>query len=319
MADRASQLTIGTRGSALALRQSEWVAGELRRLHPGLDVELLIIRTRGDRIIDRPLTEVGGKGLFVKEIESALLSGDVDLAVHSLKDVPTETPPGLALAAFPPREDPRDVLVCRGAAGLAALPPGARVATSSLRRIAQLRHVRRDLVFVPIRGNVDTRLRKLHEGEADAVVLAGAGLVRLGLTSVITEWLSPGVCVPAAGQGILCLETRDDDPTTRALVAPLDSPASRACAEAERGVVAALQGGCDIPLGVLGGVRESVLHLIAALADLQGSRLIRAEGEGSLGDSSAVGEDVARRLRDLGAEQTIAGCRKAGLGGPDQG
>jgi hydroxymethylbilane synthase len=313
--DRA--LRIGTRGSALALRQSEWVAGELRRLHPDLGVELLIIKTRGDQIIDRPLTEVGGKGLFVKEIESALLSRHVDLAVHSLKDVPTETPSGLALAAFPPREDPRDVLVCREAAGLAALLPGARVATSSLRRMAQLRHARPDLAFVPLRGNVDTRLRKLREGQADAVVLAGAGLIRLGLTSLITEWLTPAVCVPAAGQGILCLETRADDVTTRALLAPLDSPASRACAAAERQVVAALQGGCEIPLGVLAEVRDFALHLVAALGDVRGERLIWAEAEGPLDHPAVAAEVLAGRLRELGAEQIVARCQNPGLSTPE--
>ncbi len=313
-------LRIGTRGSALALRQSEWVASELRRLNPGLEVALAVIKTRGDQIIDRPLTEVGGKGLFVKEIESALLAGDVDLAVHSLKDVPTETPEGLALIAFPPREDPRDVLVCRDASGLADLPPGAQVATSSLRRMAQLKHVRPDLAFVPIRGNVDTRLRKLREGEADAVVLAGAGLVRLGLAEVITEWLSTDLSVPAAGQGILCLEGRADDAWTRALVAPLDSPASRTCAEAERAVVAALEGGCEIPLGVLAQGKwcqthfptsEKVsdtfsIHLIAALATLDGSRILREEGVGSADDPQAVARDVVARLRAHGAAEIIA-------------
>jgi hydroxymethylbilane synthase len=299
-------LRIGTRGSALALRQSEWVAAELRRLHRGLEVALAIIKTRGDKIIDRPLTEVGGKGLFVKEIESALLAGDVDLAVHSLKDVPTETPEALALLAFPPREDPRDVLVCRDAAGLADLHPGAQVATSSLRRMAQLKHVRPDLSFVPIRGNVDTRLRKLREGEADVVVLAGAGLIRLGLPEVITEWLSLEICVPAAGQGTLCLEGRADDARTRALVAPLDSPASRTSALAERAVVAALEGGCEIPLGVLAETRDGNLHLVAALAALDGSRILREEGVGSADDPQALARGVVARLRARGAAEIIA-------------
>ncbi len=306
------RLIIGTRGSALALRQSEWVASELRRLHDGLDVQLIIIKTRGDKIIDRPLTEVGGKGLFVKEIEAALLSGDVDLAVHSLKDMPTEVPEGLALVAFPPREDPCDVLVCRQATGLADLPPGAKVATSSLRRMAQIKHLRPDLTFVPIRGNVDTRLRKLREGEADAIILAGAGLIRLGLAEVITEWLSVSQCVPAAGQGILCLEARAADADTRALAAPLDSPPSRVCAEGERAVVAALEGGCEIPLGVLAEVRGAELHLTAALAALDGSQVLRAEATGGVDDALALANEVVTRLRELGAEALIAGCQEVG-------
>ncbi len=329
MPDHHLKLRIGTRGSALALRQSEWVAGELRRLHAGLEVQLVIINTRGDRIIDRSLTQVGGKGLFVKEIESALLAGEVDLAVHSLKDVPTDTPPALALAAFPPREDPRDVLVCRRAGssappekgggavrsslssslGLASLPADATVGTSSLRRVAQLKHVRPDLRFVPLRGNVDTRLRKLDEDQADAVVLAGAGLLRLGLTPVITEWLSPDLCVPAAGQGILCVETRQDDAPTRALLDSLDSPVSRACAETERRVVAALQAACEIPLGVLAEVRDCRLHVVAALAEVDGSRVIRVKAEGSVDEPVSAANGVVARLLELGAGEIMARCR----------
>jgi hydroxymethylbilane synthase len=291
-------LRLGTRGSALALAQSQWVAGELRRLHPRLEVELVTITTRGDRILDRALSQVGGKGLFVTEIENALLASEIDLAVHSLKDVPTEQPPGLTLVAFPQRVDPRDVLVSREKKRLGDLRPGAVIATSSLRRTAQLRHARPDLQFVPIRGNVDTRVRKMQLGQADAVVLAAAGLIRLGRTKWIAEHLDPEVCLPAAGQGILCLEARAGDGATLDLLAPFDCQASRLCAGAERYVVGALGGSCQVPIGVLAEMRGEGLTVRAVVADVQGERVLRASGESP--------EAVVARLREMGADELLA-------------
>ena len=300
MSANAPHLRLGTRGSALALAQSGWIAGELRRLHPGLAIEFVTITTKGDRILDRALSQVGGKGLFVTEIENALLAGEIDLAVHSLKDVPTEQPPGLALAAFPPREDPRDVLVSRNDRQLADLPPGAVIATSSLRRTAQLRHARPDLQFTPIRGNVDTRIRKMRLGQADAVVLAAAGLIRLGRVEWIAEHLEPDVCLPAAGQGILCLETREDDAGTRELLGPLDSSESRDCAEAERHVIAALGGSCQVPIGALAEQNDGALRIRAMVSDPQGERLLRASG--------GAPEAVVAQLREMGADELLAEC-----------
>ena len=300
MSANALRLRLGTRGSALALAQSGWVAAELRRLHPGLAVEFVTITTKGDRILDRALNQVGGKGLFVTEIENALLSGEIDLAVHSLKDVPTEQPAGLTLAAFPPREDPRDVLVSRDKLRLADLPPGAVIATSSLRRTAQLRHARPDLQFTPIRGNVDTRIRKMRLGQADAVVLAAAGLIRLGRAEWIADHLDPEVCLPPAGQGILCLEARASDQPTLDLLQPMDSPTSRLCAEAERHVVAALGGSCQVAMGVLAEVQDERLSIRAMVSDLQGERLLRASG--------GTAEAVVTQLRAAGADELLAQC-----------
>lgn len=293
-------LRLGTRGSALALAQSRWVARELIRQHPGLNIEFVTIATKGDLIVDRALSRVGGKGLFVTEIENALLAGEIEFAVHSLKDVPTERPEGLVFAAFPERIDPRDVLVSRGNRKLSDLPPGSVIGTSSLRRSAQLGHLRPDLSFAPIRGNVDTRVRKMQLGQSDAVVLAAAGLIRLGRTELIAEYLDPDTCLPAAGQGILCLETRADDEDTRKLLSSMDSPVCRVCAEAERQVVAALAGGCQVPIGVLAEVRESTLTIRAMVSDLEGQRVLRASGD--------TPETVVRRLRDLGADTLLADC-----------
>jgi len=290
-------LRLGTRGSALALAQSRAVARELARLHPDLHVEFVTITTKGDRILDRELSQVGGKGLFVTEIETALLAGDIDLAVHSLKDVPTEQPEGLVLAAFPERADPRDVLVSRDNRKLAELRTGAVIATSSLRRTAQLRHLRPDLQFVPIQGNVDTRVRKMRLGQADAVALAAAGLIRLGRAEWIAEYLDPEVCLPAAGQGILCLEAREDDAATRELLAPLDSPASRVCGEAERQVVAALGGSCQVPMAVLAELAQERLQIRAVVSDLQGETVLRASGE--------TAEAVVTQLHEMGAEKLL--------------
>ncbi len=301
-----STVRIGTRGSMLALWQSKWVGSELARLHDGVEAELEIIKTRGDKIQDTPLAKVGGKGLFVKEIETALLSGDVDLAVHSLKDVPTEQPEGLYLAAFPERVDWRDALISRDGSALADLPEGALIGTSSLRRVAQLKRARPDLRFDALRGNVDTRLRKLQEGQADAIILACAGLDRLGYSQVITERLAPDVMLPAAGQGILAIEAREDDARTLDLLKPMDCAASRACATAERHVIAALDGSCQVPIGALARVREETFVVEALVASLDGTRVLRANADGQADQAEALAADVVRSLLGQGAAAILA-------------
>lgn len=241
--------TFATRKSALALAQSRAFAAALKAAHPGLELSEKHVTTSGDRIQDRPLADIGGKGLFVKEIEEALLAGEADFAVHSIKDVPAALPPGLALVCIPKREDPRDVLVSPAFKTLAGLPKGARVGTSSLRRAVSLKSARADLEIVPMRGNVDTRLRKVDGGECDAIVLARAGLVRLGLQARATEILEPHVSLPAVGQGALGIEARIDDRAIEKLLAPLDHAETAFCVYAERGVLEALGGDCKTPLG----------------------------------------------------------------------
>jgi hydroxymethylbilane synthase len=285
-------IRLGTRGSKLATTQSGGIAGQLTTL--GCKVEIVVIKTTGDRFPDRPVDQFTGKGVFVAEIEQALLRGEVDLAVHSLKDLPGEMTAGLALAATPVREDPRDALIGRAAPTLAELPSGARVGTSSLRRRAQLLALRSDLEMQEMRGNVDTRLRKLDEGQYDAICLAAAGLRRLGLAERITEYFDTRGVLPAAGQGSLALQTREDDAETRAAVAPLHDKATGLAVRAERAVLAALGGGCQLPLGVFATVGDGRITIRAVLCSLDGATLIRAEGEGATPE--AVGLQVAREL-----------------------
>jgi hydroxymethylbilane synthase len=272
------KLTYATRKSPLALAQCRAFVAALVRANDGLDTAELLVTTTGDRIQDRPLSEVGGKGLFVKEIEEALLDGRADLAVHSVKDVPARLPEGLVLACLPRRADPRDVLVAPRHGGLASLPPGARVGTSSLRRIMSLGRARPDLVFVPVRGNVDTRLRKVDAGEIDAIVLAGAGLARLGLEARVTEWLSPEVSLPAIGQGALGIEIRAADEAARAALAPLHDAETAVAVAAERGVMVALDGDCRTPIAAYGTrtADGEDLELRVMIADPDGSRVRQA-------------------------------------------
>lgn len=277
-------------------------------------MELVEIVTRGDRFLDVSLSKIGGKGLFVKEIEQALLDRRIDLAVHSMKDVPAEMDGGLVVAAVPPREDPRDALVSRDGRRLEELPPGAVVGTSSLRRVAQLSRYRRDLRFIPLRGNVDTRLRKLDGGEVEAVVLAAAGLIRLGLGHRIVQYLDPEICVPAAGQGALAVQCRADDEETRTALAALDDPDTRKAVEAERACLAGLGGGCQVPAGAYAEIRDGQIRLTAVVARPEGSELLRAVVQGD--DPVAVGRKAARDLIDLGADAVLLEARKeAEIGG----
>ena len=301
------ELVIGTRGSPLAVAQSEWVAGALRGAAGGCAVRLQQIRTTGDRLAGMPLAEVGGKGLFVKEIEEALLAGRVDLAVHSLKDVPAELPAGLVLAAFPEREDPRDVLVSRTGAGLDALPEGAVVGTGSLRRQAQLLDGRPDLKVVPIRGNVDTRLRKLDAGEMDAIVLAAAGLRRLGLMGRVTEFLATDRLIPAIGQGALALEVRERDLAGEpgAAARTLDHGPTRAAVSAERAFLRRLGGDCKTPVAAHAEIAGGRIALRAALASPDGTRVVRGQAAARLSDAEDLGRTLAEEILARGGRAIL--------------
>ena len=299
-------MRLGTRGSALALWQAEWIASQLHAR--GISVELIRIQTSGD-VSAQPLQAGGGQGLFTKEIQRALLDDRIDLAVHSLKDLPTEPVPGLALVAVPPRESCGDVLVSNVARCLADLPPQAHVGTGSRRRRCQLLHHRPDLRVGDIRGNVDTRLRKLDEGEYDAIILAEAGLKRLGWSHRIAEVIPPSVMLPAVGQGALGVETRSDDLATRRALAPLNDTASHAAVLAERALLAELRGGCLAPVGAWGRVADDRLVLEGAVLSLDGGRRVAASAAGSLEEAHEVGVRVARQLLDQGAQELIAAAR----------
>lgn len=305
MAAAPLRLTIGTRGSALARWQAEWVKTRLLAAHPGIEVSLAIIKTTGDKILDVPLAKVGGKGLFVKEIEEALLAGTIDVAVHSMKDVPTRLPDALHLAAIPAREIPYDAVVSRAGVPLANLPAGATIGTSSLRRQAQLLAYRPDFKIASLRGNLDTRLRKVEEGAMDAVVLAAAGLRRLGWEARITEILSPAICLPAIGQGALGIECRREDARVNGLVTVLDDADSRLCVEAERAFLARLEGGCQVPIAAHGTLAGGRLRLAGLIAGVRGEQVLRDELAGSPGDGPVLGRELAERLLGRGGDAIL--------------
>jgi len=294
-------LRIGTRGSPMALRQTALVRDRLLAAHPQLAapgaVEIVTIRTTGDRVQDRRLSEIGGKGLFTKEIEEALLAGQIDLAVHSLKDVATWLPDGLEIACVLPRADPRDVLLSAKAASLATLPGGARIGTASLRRQAQLLRRRPDLTVVPIRGNADTRIRKMAAGEVDALVLALCGLERLDQAHRATEILPREVMLPAVGQGALAIEARSGEDELRRLLEPLHDPTTAACVAAERAMLAALDGSCRTPIAGLAALDGDRLTIDGLLLKPDGSAEIRARRAGAIGDASAVGSELGGELK----------------------
>jgi hydroxymethylbilane synthase len=301
-----ARLTIATRRSRLALWQAEHVKARLEAQHPGLAVALLALSTRGDELLQERLDKVGGKGLFVKELEQALADGRADLAVHSMKDVPAALPEGFVLAAILEREDPRDALVCGSDRDLAALPPGARVGTSSLRRAAQIAARHPHLELLTLRGNVETRIAKLDRGEYEAILLAAAGLKRLGLEQRIRRCLSVDESLPAPGQaalGVECLAARAD---VAALIAPLAHAPSAACVRAERAVSLALGGSCTIPLGAYAELAGGRLSLRALVAAPDGKRIARAECSGAAGDPEGLGAAAARLLRERGAGEILA-------------
>jgi hydroxymethylbilane synthase len=312
-----TQLTIATRGSLLALWQANHVKAALEAARPGLHVELLVLKTQGDKIQDVPLAQVGGKGLFVKEIEEALLDGRAQLAVHSMKDVPTELAPGLIMAAVSQREDARDALVGqKPGQTLVGLARGARVGTSSLRRSCQLRAARPDLVIATLRGNVDTRLRKLDEGQHDAIVLAVAGLVRLGHGARIGERLPPAISLPAIGQGVLGLETRSDDAATIELVrSALHDVDSADAVAAERAFLGRLQGGCQTPIAGHATVAGRELELEGLVGSPDGSIMLRERIRGPRVDPAKLGTTLADRLLGRGAAELLATARAAAPAG----
>jgi hydroxymethylbilane synthase len=292
-------LVIGSRGSQLALWQAKWIAARLAEC--GHETRIEIIKTTGDKITDVPLAKVGTKGLFTKEIEEALLDGRIDLAIHSLKDLPTEVPAGLTLAAVPEREDPRDAVV---GARLSDLPAGAIVGTSSLRRAAQLRVTRPDLVIESVRGNLDTRLRKLDEGQYRAIVLAAAGLTRLGWANRIAEVLSPEVMCPAVGQGALAVETRAEG-EARDICAALDDAGTRAAVTAERAVLAALGGGCQVPIGAYAALAGDELRLVGVVIAPDGGHAVRKSSAGRVADAEVIGRLVGQELLNDGAREIL--------------
>ena len=299
-------VVIGTRGSPLARIQAEEVAAALRRQHPGREIRLQVVQSRGDRDREASLVDMG-LGVFTGELEAALQAGDVDVAVHSLKDLPTETPDGLTIAAVPPRQDPRDVLVSRDGATLDRLVPRARVGTSSPRRAALVLALRPDLDLLPIRGNVETRLRKAMDGEYDAVVLAAAGLRRLGLEGNAAEVFDPAVFVPAPGQGALAVEVRADDREVVELVAPLAHHPTAAAVSAERAFLRSLGGGCRVPVGAYGRVEGETLLLTGLVVSEDGSRVYRTTLGGSACDPEDLGQRLAREVLAMSASALVAG------------
>lgn len=294
------KLVVATRGSKLALAQAGLVADLLRAAHSGLEIELTIVQTKGDLVLDRALSKIGDKGLFVKEIEQALLERSADLAVHSCKDLPSVIPDGLLLAAFPPREDPRDVLISRHDLTLHTLPVGARVGTSSLRRACQLRHTRPDLHVVDLRGNVDTRLRKAQTGDYDAIVLAAAGLKRLDLQAAITEVFEPDTLVPMVGQGALAIECRADDSEVQRLLAPLNDVRTAAAVLAERAFLRRLEGGCQVPIAAHATLEASNLRLLGLIGTPDGMQLVRDDRRAPVADAEQLGVALAETLLAAG-------------------
>jgi len=296
------QIRIGTRASALALWQAEWVKSELEKKYPGTSVTLTKIKTTGDKILDVPLAKVGGKGLFVKEIEEAMLEGEIDIAVHSMKDVPTFFPDGLHLSCITKREDPRDALLTRDKMKFKDLPKGANVGTSSLRRQAQLMHVRPDFVISQLRGNVDTRLRKLKEGQYDAIILAAAGVKRLGLAENVSEYIDPEISLPAIGQGALGIECRVDDRELNDLIAFFNHADTRTCVTGERALLRRLEGGCQVPIACYGEIKDGQLHLTGLVGSVDGKRIIKDAINGAPEKAEKLGVMLAEKLLSRGAD-----------------
>ena len=300
-----ASIKIGTRGSRLALWQANWVQSAIQLLNPSLPIKIVTVKTLGDKILDTPLAMVGGKGLFVKEIEEALRDGRVDLAVHSLKDMPADIPAGLCIGPVPERESPHDVLISKSGLPLARLPNGARIGTSSLRRAAQLLHQRPDVTILPLRGNLDTRIRKLETEDIDAIVLAAAGLKRLNLENKITEYLDSSSMLPAVGQGALCLELRKDDARTAAIVAGLNHPETQAVVRGERAFLNRLEGGCQVPIAAHGVITNGRFSLQGLVANLDGSVIVRDTLSGPVAESAKIGITLAERLLSMGAKEIL--------------
>lgn len=297
------RIIIGSRGSQLALWQANWVKDRLAAA--GHDLEIRVIKTTGDKLANIPLTQSGTKGLFIKEIEEALVAQAIDLAVHSLKDLPVEQPEGLTVSVVPEREDARDVLISRDGRAFSELPAGARIGTGSLRRQSQLRRLRADLEIIPLRGNLDTRLKKLDRGDCEAVVLAAAGVRRLGLAARITEYFSPEQLCSAVGQGALAIEIREDNEGMRKAVAPLDHAPTHRAVLAERAMLRHLGGGCQVPIAAYAAPDSGQMRLVGVVASLDGADLVRASGLGPASEPEALGAVVARDLLEQGARAIL--------------
>jgi hydroxymethylbilane synthase len=316
-----TQLTIGSRGSKLALWQAEWMRARLRSLYPQTEVSIEVIKTSGDVLKDAPLAVIGGQGVFTKELEEALLDGRIDLAVHSLKDLPTVLPGGLRIAAVTEREDARDALVLRAGVdverpSIGNLPPGAIVGTSSPRRISQLKHLRPDLAVKELRGNVDTRLRKLDAGDYDAIILASAGLRRLGLAERISAPVGTEEMLPAVGQGALGIETREADAETVMMVAAVEDERTRAACTAERALLRELGGGCQLPIAAHAVVTDGRLRMGGLVALPSGESVVRDSVEGLAAEAEQLGVELARRLRGRGADRLLAELPAQGRSAP---
>lgn len=303
---KKKKLVVGTRSSQLALWQADYVISCLQERYPGLELEKRLMTTKGDQILNAPLAKIGGKGLFTKELETAMLEGEIDLAVHSLKDMPVVVPEGLVITAITERADPGDALVSPRYNSFEELPQGAKVGTSSLRRKAQLLHARPDLQIHDLRGNVNTRLRKMEEEGFDAIILAAAGLKRLGFQDRIRQLLPQALCLPAVGQGALAIETRLADAATREMLAFLNDPATRACTMAERSFLAAVEGGCQVPVGVHAVMTEpEQLQVEAIIASLDGKTLLRDSLTGAADDAQQMGTELANKLLDQGGREIL--------------
>ncbi len=301
----SQELRIGTRGSQLALYQASWVKEKLIQLHPPLKATLIKIKTTGDKIQDTPLAKIGGKGLFVKEIEEALIQKKIDLAVHSIKDVPTELPKGLHLSAITKREDPRDVFISKEGTLLKDLPQGAKIGTSSLRRQAQLLHFRSDFEIIPLRGNLDTRLKKLKTMNLDGIILAYAGVKRLSFENRITEIIPTEISLPAIGQGALGIETRIDDEETEERIRFLNDPSSAIVISAERAFLKKLGGGCQVPIAAFGQIVDSTLQIDGIVGTIDGKRLIHHHVEGTIEEAESLGIELANVLLNKGAGEIL--------------
>ncbi len=300
------KITIGTRGSPLALWQANWIKGQLEELHKETTVELVIIKTSGDKIQDVPLAKVGGKGLFTKEIEESMLKYESDIAIHSMKDVPVKLPPGLAISVVTKREDPHDALISRNNIKLADLPKGAKVGTGSFRRTTQLLSYRPDLEVVPMRGNLETRLKKLETEGLDAIILAAAGLKRLGMAANITEIIPPEIMLPGGGQGAVGIESRSEDMSIMNMIFALDDEDTHTAVDAERAFLTRLQGGCQVPIGVYATVQEETIHIRGLVGSLDGKTILKAEKTGPTENPQWLGNELAREILGMGADKILA-------------
>lgn len=306
------RLRLGTRGSRLALWQADWVAREMQRLHPTLQIEMKVIKTQGDKILDVALSKIGDKGLFTKEIENELLAGEIDLAVHSMKDLPTILPSGLVVGAVLPRENPQDVLISSQGFNLETMPRGGRIGTSSLRRIAQMKALRPDLQPVDLRGNLETRLKKMEDQKLDGIILAYAGVKRLGFDACITQMIDTHMILPAVSQGAVVAEVRATDQDTRKLIASINDQATDAATRAERALLRELEGGCQVPIAALAQVRGDRLQLRAMVASLDGEHVIRDSQDGEIDRAEDIGRYLAMRMLGRGAAQILSEIRRLG-------